>query len=45
MPILYENQQINNTTFLRLLVDSFLSWKVHIDQLTSEFNKACYVIK
>jgi len=45
MPILYENQQINNAKFLRLIIDSFLSWKVHIDELTTKLNKACCVIR
>ena len=45
MPILYENQQINNAKFLRLIIDSFLPWKVHIDELTSKLNKACFVIR
>ena len=48
MKILYENKQINNTyntKFLRLIIDSSLSWKVHIDELMSKLNKACYVIR
>jgi hypothetical protein len=39
MQILYENKQINNTyniKFLGLIIDSSLSWKVHIDELTAE---------
>ena len=39
MQILHENKQINNTyntKFLRLIIDSSLSWKVHSDELTSQ---------
>jgi hypothetical protein len=42
MQILYENKQINNTCntkFLRFVIDSSMSWKVHSDELTSKLNK------
>jgi hypothetical protein len=48
MPILYENKQINNAyniKFLGLITDISLSWEVHMDELTSKFNKACYLIR
>ena len=36
---------INSTKFLRLIIDSTLSWKVHIAGPTSKLNKACYAIR
>jgi hypothetical protein len=36
---------INSTRFLRLIIDSSLSWKDHITELTSKLNKACYAIR
>jgi len=36
---------INNTRFLGLIIDSTLSWKDHIVELTSKLNKACYAIR
>jgi hypothetical protein len=39
---------INNnssTNFLGLTLDSTLSWKTHIDQLSSKLNSACYLIR
>src|SRR5215469_2863366 len=39
---------INNTSstnFLGLTLDSTLSWKTHIDHLSSKINSACYVIR
>ena len=48
MQILYENKQINNTyntKFLRLIIESSLSWNVHIDELTAKLNKACYAMR
>jgi hypothetical protein len=36
---------INSTRFLGLIIDSMLSWKDHIVELTSKLNKACYVIR
>jgi hypothetical protein len=44
MQIPHENKQItitHNTKFLGLIIDSSLSWKTHIDELTSKLNKAC----
>jgi hypothetical protein len=34
-----------NTKFLGLIVDDSLSWKDHIDQMTSKLNTACFVIR
>ena len=36
---------INSTRFLGLIIDSTLSWKDHIVELTLELNKACYAIR
>ena len=36
---------INRTRFLGLIIDSTLSWKDHIVELTSKLNKACYAIR
>ena len=36
---------INSTKFLGLVIDSTLSWKDHIIELTSKLNKACYAIR
>jgi hypothetical protein len=36
---------INSTKFLGLTIDSTLSWKEHIVDLTSKLNKACYAIR
>jgi len=35
----------SSTNFLGLTLDSTLSWKTHIDQLSSKLNLACYVIR
>jgi len=46
--ISYKANLINNTystNFLGLTLDSTLSWKTHIDQLSSKLNSACYVIR
>jgi len=32
-------------TFLGLTLDSTLSWKTHIDQLSSKLNSACYIVR
>jgi hypothetical protein len=48
MQILHENKQINNTyntKFLRLVINSSMSWEVYIDELTSELNEGCYLIR
>jgi hypothetical protein len=45
--ISYKENLINNmysTNFLGLTLDSTLSWKTHIDQLSSTLNSACYII-
>jgi len=36
---------INSTKFLGLIIDSTLSWKDHVTELTPKLNKACYVIR
>jgi hypothetical protein len=44
----YENRQIvniYNIKFLRLSMDSSLSWKNHIDHLIYKLNKSCYVLR
>jgi len=35
---------INSTRFLALTIDSSLSWRDHIIELTSKLNKACYAV-
>ena len=34
-----------NTKFLGLIIDDFLSWKAHVDQMMSNLNTACFVIQ
>jgi hypothetical protein len=44
----YKNKYIvnnTNTRFLRITIDSSLSWKNHIDGLMVKLNKACYAIR
>jgi hypothetical protein len=36
---------VNSTKFLGLIIDSTLSWKNHVDELTPKLNKACYIIR
>jgi stalled ribosome rescue protein Dom34 len=36
---------LKSATFLGLTIDSTLSWKDHIADLTSKLNKACYAIR
>ena len=36
---------INCTKFLGLIIDSTLSWKDHVTEITPKLNKACYVIR
>jgi hypothetical protein len=36
---------VNSTKFLGLIIDSTLSWKEHISDLTSKLNYACYAIR
>ena len=46
--ISYKANLINNmysTNFLGLTLDRTLSWKTHIDQLSSKLNTACYIIR
>ena len=48
IPITYKDNFISNTCsikFLGVSLDSTLSWKMHIEQLSSRLNLACYVIK
>ena len=48
MQISHKVNPINNTTstnYLGLTLDCTLSWKKHIDQLSSKLNSACYVIR
>jgi len=35
----------SNTKFLVLIIDDSLIWKAHIDQMMSELNTACFVIR
>ena len=35
----------NTTNFLGLSLDSSLSWKIHIEHLSSKLNSACYLIR
>ena len=42
------NNQITNSTntqFLGLTIEETLSWKVHINQITSRLSSACYAIR
>jgi len=44
----YQGNYVNNsphTKFLGLIIDDFLSWKAHIDQMMSKLNTACFVIR
>jgi hypothetical protein len=34
-----------STKFLELTIGSILSWKIHIDHLTTNLSTACYVIR
>ena len=36
---------LNSTKFLGLTIDSTLSWKDHVVELTSKLNKACFAIR
>jgi len=48
MQIISSNTIISNTNctrFLGLIIDSSLSWKDRIAELTPELNKACYAIR
>ena len=37
--------QTNFVKFLVITVDNTLSWKQHIETITSKLNKACYIIR
>jgi hypothetical protein len=48
MKIAFSNKLIPNdlsTIFLGLTVDGMLSWRMHIDHLTTKLGTACYVIQ
>jgi len=48
MKIDLNNKLIPNalfTKFLGLTIDSTLSWKIHVDHLTTKLSIACYIIK
>jgi hypothetical protein len=44
----YENRQITkaqNIKFLRIIIDSNLSWRQHIDDIIPKLNKACFAVR
>jgi hypothetical protein len=44
----HDNKMIIQTNFVKFLgitVDNTLSWKQHVDTITSKLNKACYIIR
>jgi hypothetical protein len=46
--IKYNNKTIANTTelkFLGLILHNAMTWKSHIDMLTSKLSKACYIVR
>jgi hypothetical protein len=48
LKINYQGNYVKNSTntkFLGLIIDDSLSWKDHIDQMTSKLNTACFVIR
>ena len=48
MRVSFGNRKIATTEslkFLGLTIDTFLTWKHHIGELTSRLNKACYAIR
>jgi hypothetical protein len=48
MEISFNNKKITTTPsikFLGLSIDASLTWKYHINELTSRLNKACYAIR
>ena len=48
MQVLFGNRKIATTRslkFLGLTIDTTLTWKNHIGELTSRTNKACYAIR
>jgi hypothetical protein len=47
-PIKYTNRQINSThyiDFLRVILDSTLSWQGHINKVITKLNSACFAIR
>ena len=48
MKVLFSNRKIATTQSLKLLgltIDTSLTWKCHIGDLTTGLNKACYAIR
>jgi len=48
MQVSFANKHITNThstKFLGLTIDTSISWKDHIQELTAKLNKACYAIR
>jgi hypothetical protein len=41
----HDVKSTQNTKFLGLIIDDRLSWKAHIDQMTSKLNTACFAIR
>jgi hypothetical protein len=36
---------LNSTKFLGITLDSMLTWKEHIENLTTKLNQACFAIR
>jgi len=48
MQVLFGNRKIATTQSLKLLgltIDTSLTWKYHVGELTSRLNKVCYAIR
>ena len=48
MQVLFDNRNIataQSLTFLGLTIDTSMTWKYHIGELTSRLNKGCYTIR
>jgi hypothetical protein len=48
LQITYDNKQstrIYNTKFLGLAIDAKFSWGLHIDEIVTKLNRACYVVR
>ena len=39
-----DDKSSSNTKFLGLIIDDFLSWEAHIDQMMSKLHTACFII-
>ena len=37
--------EVNNTKFLGIHMDSNMNWKIHIEQITHKLNVACFMIR